>query len=131
MSDEFEARLITMARTAEDQRKAAVVAADLGALAALLDDSLVYCHTIGTIDTKQSYLEGINSRLEFKSVERGALACRVFGTTVIMTGMQTNTVRRQGDPDWIVVEAFLTQVWNCAGQDCKLVSFHGTRTPKE
>ena len=129
MLTEAESDLIKRVRAAEQRRCAAIVTADIVMLSKLIDDSLVHAHTIGTVDTKDSYLAGLEERLEFKSVERGELNCRQFGAVVVMTGPLINTVRRQGDTEWIVVNAFLMQVWDCADDGCKLVSFQATRTP--
>ena len=48
----------TIARL-EDERYAAMLAKDAGALARLLHDDLVYMHSSGVADTKTTYIDGL------------------------------------------------------------------------
>jgi hypothetical protein len=49
-----------MIRNLEDSRYAAMLAKDIDTLNFLLHDDLTYVHSTGDIDTKQSYMAGLN-----------------------------------------------------------------------
>ena len=52
----------TVIKALEDQRYKAMIEADAGMLNKLLADSLVYTHSFGGSDSKESYLEGIRAK---------------------------------------------------------------------
>ena len=58
-------------RELEEQRYAAMLAADGAALEELLDDALTYTHSSGVVDTKASYIGGVRDKVwEYKNIAR-------------------------------------------------------------
>ena len=71
----------------EEKRFAAMVAGDVAALDALLDDGLVYTHSSGVVDDKASYLEAIGSgRTRYVSQKRFDERVRMRGDCALVTG---------------------------------------------
>jgi ketosteroid isomerase-like protein len=55
----------------EDQRYDAMLAKDVETLDKLYDPQLVYTHSSGTVDTKDSYIKGVREQLwDYKAIER-------------------------------------------------------------
>jgi hypothetical protein len=55
----------------EEQRYAAMLAADVATLERLLDDELAYTHSSGGVDTKGSYIAGVRDKVwEYKTIAR-------------------------------------------------------------
>src|SRR3546814_10039307 len=64
----------------EERRYAAMLAADTGTLEELLHDALVYMHSTGGADTKESYITGVrDGAFAYKAVERDDQTVRVHG----------------------------------------------------
>jgi len=113
---------------AEDRRRAALVASDMEALAALMEDDLVHVHTTGTVHGKTQLLHHTGVLLRFFAVERGELTIRPIGPdAVVMTGPMTNTVGKRGTEEKIQVHSFVTQVWVRRDGAWRTKSFHATR----
>ena len=111
-------------RQVERARCAAIVHNDLEGLSSLLSEALVHIHATGYADDKVSYLEGLRSRLDVRSVTRGDLTLRNFGSTTVMTGVLENIVRRRGEERWQSLRSLVTQVWEQTPGSWKLVSYH-------
>lgn len=77
----------------ERRRCEALVAVDVDALAALLDDELVHIHAPGVTHTKAQLLEHLATRRPYLNTVRGELAIRMVGDVAIMTGPLTNRLR--------------------------------------
>ena len=74
-------------RKLEDQRYAAMCAADAGALDKLLADTMVYTHSYGGSDSKASYLDGIRAKKwQYRKIERPKENIQVFGECALVTG---------------------------------------------
>lgn len=74
------ARAVREILSLERRRLAAMVAADLPALRELLDDRLIYAHSNGGMDTKESLLRALGGeRLEYRAIEPGELSVRIAG----------------------------------------------------
>ncbi len=57
----------------DEQRRAAMIAADFAALDRLLAEELIHVHAGGNADTKQQYFELIETLCEFVAIERGPM----------------------------------------------------------
>lgn len=97
-------------RELEQQRQTAMLAGDVPALNALLADSLVYVHSTGARDSKQSYLEKIEDKsmrylsLQFDDIE--AVGQESVG---IVTGKMSATVLKDGAEK--TVRSYYMTVW--------------------
>lgn len=114
--------------TAEDRRRAALVASDMAALAALMEDDLVHVHTSGNVQDKAQLLHHAGEFLRFYAVERGPLTIRAIGPdAAVVTGRMTNTVGKRGTDEKIEVHSFVTQVWVRREGQWRTKSFQATR----
>ncbi len=78
---------MTEVEAAEDQRWAAQLAADTGALSELLADELSYTHSNGLVDTKASFLDAIaNKVFDYRSADRSDVNLNVIGDTAVIAG---------------------------------------------
>ncbi len=67
-------------RARDDERIAALLAADLDALEEILADSLDYVHSSGAVDTKESYLRSIAAgKVRYESIVRHRFVPTVRG----------------------------------------------------
>ena len=76
----------------EQQWEDALIRSDIGALEKLYDDTIVYTHSNGKVDTKSSYLNAIKSgATKYESMKRDEIKVTVYGpaATVPAIGMFT------------------------------------------
>jgi hypothetical protein len=82
---------------ADDARYAAMIAADARALRKLLAPELVYCHSSGSVDTRDSYLASLEGgAVKYLEVRRFAEAFQVLPEVGVMTGFHRVVVRFEG-----------------------------------
>lgn len=112
---------------AERKRQELVIARDFAALAELLDDEVVYIHSMGQVQDKTAYLTHAQGPVRIIDIKRGPLRVCFLGDAALMSGSQTNTFQPpQGGPT--SVDSFATQVWRWSGECWRLLSFQATRT---
>ncbi len=71
----------------EDQRWAAQIGADLGALDTLIGPELSYTHSNGMVDTKDSYIKAIDKKIfDYRSENRTDTKVDLMGDTAMVTG---------------------------------------------
>jgi uncharacterized protein (TIGR02246 family) len=64
----------------------AVTAVDLAALDKMLAPDLIYTHSDGRVDTKQSYVDSLKSgAMKYASAEQELVTVRVYGNAAIVT----------------------------------------------
>lgn len=114
-------------RAVEDERARALIAADYGALAAILADDLVHIHANGTIETKGEYLASIEAKLDFLEVGRQSFDVRCFGDIAVSTGILDQKVRVKGPGVEVAMQAATTQVWRRVGKRWLLTNFQASR----
>ncbi len=111
---------------AEDRRYAAMVAADAAALADLLSETLIYVHTTGDADTRQSYLDAVRTRfVEYRHLERRDERWVIRPGLVLSAGRQLGLSILQGKPGLIDV-AYLS-AWTLEDGRWRLTAWHATR----
>ena len=95
MSDELQ---VVMAL--EDARVAALCEQDADTLDRLLSDSMVYVHSTGLLDTKQSFLDHVrHGPIQYKSFERSNVEAHAAGNeTVIVRGVAAAGIEFDGKP---------------------------------
>ena len=83
---------------AEEARRLAMLAADTRALAAMCAETLVYVHSSGVSDNRESYLQKLDSgALRYETLEFVAPRVRVIGTTgLVHAGMRATVLRGGG-----------------------------------
>lgn len=115
---------------AEQARREALVADDHTRVSQLFADELVYVHTTGLIHDKAQYLAYARDTVAYLAIERGELNVRVHGDVAIMTGTQTNTLKKRSEESSVYAEGFVTQVWTRGPSGWQIASFHGSRLPQ-
>ena len=80
-----------------NHRISALLKNDFAALDALLDDSLLYAHSSGRVDTKASFLDSLRSgQLKYVAASLDDLRVRIYGSTALVTGRSRMTVESAG-----------------------------------
>ena len=110
----------------DEQRRAAMIAADFMVLDRLLADDLVHIHAGGNADTKQQYFRLIENLCAFVAIERGPMNIRFYGDTAVVTGTMTHTVRIKPTGVIRTMDAFGTQVWAPDGDSWRQVLYQAT-----
>lgn len=84
----------------EDERVAALCTQDAETLERLLSDSMVYVHSTGLLDTKETFLGHVrNGPIQYKTFERRAVeAYQASTSTVIIRGEAAVGVEFDGNP---------------------------------
>jgi ketosteroid isomerase-like protein len=72
----------------EKQRFAAQVSKDLAVLEKVLANDLVYTHSNGGADTKQSYIQSLrDGKTAYESIDVEEQKARVYGNTAVINGL--------------------------------------------
>jgi ketosteroid isomerase-like protein len=112
----------------EERRYAAMVAADMGALDALVHEDLVYTHSSGVVDGKASWLESMRSgRTRYKNVKRADEKVRVHGDAALVTGRATLEVEIGGQPRTLQLRYL--NVWLRSGGGWKFAAWQSGALP--
>jgi ketosteroid isomerase-like protein len=70
----------------EQRWEEALTKSDTGSLAELYDDTLIYTHSNGKVDTKSSYLDAIKSgATRYESMKRDDIKVTLYGQTAVVT----------------------------------------------
>jgi hypothetical protein len=113
----------------EQQRFAAMQAADITTLDRLLSADLTYTHSSGKLETKQEFLGGIRSGgLKYKTVAPEGIDVRVYDSAAVVTGrchFQVEADGRQLD-----LQVRFTDVYVKRGGAWQLVAWQSTRLPE-
>lgn len=112
---------------AEQPRREPLVTDDHTRVSQLFADELVYVHTTGLIHDKAQYLAYARDTVAYLSIERGDLKVRVHRDVAIMTGTQTNLLKKRSEENSVRAEGFVTQVWARGPAGWQIASFHGSR----
>jgi ketosteroid isomerase-like protein len=112
-------------RTLEDQRYAAMCAADDAALERLLADSLVYTHSYGGSDSKASYLDGIRAKKwQYRRIERPREEIQLHGDCAVVTGQVRIELVADGKPK--TLNSAYTNVWIKGAKGWQMVAWQST-----
>ena len=108
----------------EEERLAAMVAADVDTLDRILADDLSYVHTTAAIDTKESLMSGLASgRLNYESITPTERVVRTYrDSAVVRGGAHVHVNGNHFSLEYTVVYV------NNAG-DWQMTSWHATRLP--
>lgn len=110
----------------ESARCRALVDKDLGALSDLVDDSLIHIHATGKVDSKQEYLQLVESALNFLTVSRDDLRVRVHGEVAVLTGRLTQHIEFCNTGERLKMAVFATQIWLRRDDTWRQISFQAT-----
>ena len=121
MTQELKAKIAGL----EEERLAAMVAADVETLDRILHDDLSYVHTTAAIDTKESLTTGLTSgRLNYESITPTAeRAVRTYaGSAIVRGGAHVHVNGNHFSLEYTVV--YVNQ-----DDDWRMTSWHATRLP--
>ena len=106
----------------ENQRLAAMVAADVDTLDRILADDLSYVHTTAAIDTKESLMSGLASgRLNYESITPTDRVVRTHhGCTIVRGGAHVHVNDNHFSLEFTVVYVRSSGDW-------QMTSWHATR----
>jgi ketosteroid isomerase-like protein len=115
-------------RAAEDRRYAAMVAADVGTLAGLLSDVVVYTHSSGSRDDKQTLLSRISGgSLVYVQVQHPVAQVIVLGDAVLVIGEMHADIVVGGQPKRL--DNATLAVWAAQDGGWRLAAFQPTPLP--
>jgi ketosteroid isomerase-like protein len=115
-------------RALEDERYAAMLAADADTLDRLLSDRLVYTHSTGGRDTKASYLDRVRNKFfVYQSIEHPVDEVIVAGGAVVVIGAMNAQVYRDGELR--ALRNSVCSVWADEDGAWRLVVFQPTPQP--
>ena len=108
----------------------AMMRADVESLARILDDQLVYTHSDGTSDDKQSYLDGVSSgKWVYRDLIASELRMRLINDTAFVNGDIRLDVLIDGLPT--LLNCRYLAVWIRRRDDWQMVAWHATRRLRE
>lgn len=82
----------------EDERYAAMLAKDIRALERLLDEQLVYMHSSGIADTKESYIRGLRDGVwDYQRIDRTEQTVKVSGDTALVFNRLAISIKVRGE----------------------------------
>lgn len=81
----------------EDERYAAMLAGDVRALERLLDDELLYMHSSGIADSKESYLRGLRDGVwNYQRIARTEQSVKVSGDAALVFNRLAISIKVRG-----------------------------------
>jgi len=105
-----------------------MLAADIGALREMCDEALVYVHSSGVTDSRESYLRKLDSgALRYETLEFVAPRVRVIGATGLAHAGMRATVLRGGGRH--VVTSSTLAVWTFGENGWLLQAVQGSPQP--
>ena len=118
---------VTSLKQAELSRFKVMVAKDRAGLEAVLHTELVYFHSSGVADTKDSYIASIFSgKSNYQSIEAVELLTRVYGKIGINTGI-VNIVNLSADGKETPLKLRFTDVFVFENGRWQMVSWQSTK----
>jgi hypothetical protein len=111
------------------KRMTAMAQKDVASLKNLLCKSLVYTHSSGRQDTKQSLIEGMESGTTvYTSVVPSDVKAQDFGNVVVLTGVAAISVNSKGTPNSFRVR--FTDVYENQNGTWRMVTWQSTKLPE-
>jgi hypothetical protein len=113
----------------EQNRFQAMMQADIETLDRLLSQRLVYTHSHGGRDTKDSYLNALRANeVSYESIDHTTDRVDVVGPVIVITGGMRATVvsQRHGTR---LIDTRTTAIWTNDDGPWQLLAFHSTAVP--
>jgi ketosteroid isomerase-like protein len=113
----------------EEERYAAMLAKDVKTLERLLDDELVYMHSSGVADTKESYLRGLREGVwDYQRIQRSEQTVKVSGDLALVFNRLAISIRIRGAQKELDNRALA--VWLRRGGTWRLVALQSGAVPR-
>lgn len=114
----------------EKKRFAALVSDDFAVLDRVLADDLVYTHSSGKNDTKQSYMLSLREgKTKYNAMNTQEQKVRLYGNTAVINGKCLMNVTSSGTI--INTRLAYTSVYVRTGNDWQMVAWQSLRVPNE
>ena len=111
------------------KRMTAMAQKDTAGLKTMLCKGLVYTHSSGRQDTKQSLIDGIDSgSTVYTSVEPSDVKAQDLGNAVVLTGLAAISVNSGGKPNSF--RARFTDVWENQNGTWRMIAWQSTKIPE-
>ena len=112
----------------DKKRMTAMAQKDTAALKNMLCTSLVYTHSSGRQDTKQSLIEGMESGTTvYTSIVPSDVKAQDLGNAVVLTGVAAISVNSRGKPNSFRVR--FTDVYENQNGTWRMVTWQSTKLP--
>lgn len=113
----------------EEQRRKAMVAGDVKTLTDIITEDATYVHSTGIMQTRDELLRLLaNKTIVYKAFEIEKTAYRVYGTTIVGTGVQSITVMAGGKAR--VIHSRYTVTYAEKDGIEKLIAYQSTPLPE-
>ena len=112
----------------DDARYTAMIEGDFTALQEILAEELLYGHSSGQVDTRESYLNSLQGgAVKYLEAQRSDETVRQVGTVALMTGLHRLRVQ-VGGQEKVLHNRFMT-TWLQRGGRWQLLSWASTPVP--
>ena len=112
----------------DKKRMTAMAEKDVAALKNMLCKGLVYTHSSGRQDTKQSLIEGMESgSTVYTSVVPSEVKAQDLGNAVVLTGVAAISVNSKGKPNSVRVR--FTDVYENQNGTWRMIAWQSTKLP--
>jgi ketosteroid isomerase-like protein len=109
----------------ENQRYQAMVQKDLKLLDSVLDDNLIFTHASGKIDSKESFIDSLNSgALVYKKIDIEDTEVRLYDSCGVVTGKSLLDIHVRGEDRKLQLR--FTTVWVKDQGVWKVVAYQST-----
>jgi hypothetical protein len=113
----------------DKKRMTAMAQKDVATLKNVLCKGLVYTHSSGRLDTKQSLIEGMESgSTVYTSMEPSDVKAQDLGNAVVLTGVAAISVNSKGKPNSFRVR--FTDVYENQNGTWRMVTWQSTKLPE-
>ena len=113
----------------DKKRMTAMAQKDVATLKNVLCKGLVYTHSSGRLDTKQSLIEGMESgSTVYTSMEPSDVKAQDLGNAVVLTGVAAISVNSRGKPNSFRVR--FTDVYENQDGTWRMVTWQSTKLPE-
>lgn len=109
----------------EEERYAAMLAADVATLERLFDDEVTYTHSSGAVDTKATYIGGVREKAwEYKTIARENERAVMRGSCALVFCRLRIELEVRGTPR--KVDSNSLAVWIADGPQPRLLAVHSS-----
>ena len=113
----------------DKKRMTAMAQKDVATLKNVLCKGLVYTHSSGRQDTKQSLIEGMESgSTVYTAIEPSEVKAQDLGNAVVLTGVAAISVNSKGKPNSFRVR--FTDVYENQDGTWRMVTWQSTKLPE-
>jgi hypothetical protein len=113
----------------DKKRMAATAQKDVATLKTMLCKGLIYTHSTGRQDTKESLLEGMESgKTVYTSMVPSDVKAQDLGNAVVLTGVAAISVNSNGKPNSFRVR--FTDVYENQNGTWRMITWQSTKLPE-